>query len=664
MAPSSPAADARHGASGPTVRDGNASYHHRDDNDMDDDADSNVEATEPTENGYRYDSFPSYNKNNNNRRYRDTEAAAVNNGSLHHDHRTNGASTGSSSSSSPPLKPPAASTSARALAPDLLRGLLMIIMALDHTALALHTWSHGTGRVPESDDTVVRRFNRPVAYVVRTLTHLCAPGFTFLLGMGVVYLGRSRRGRLGWGAARLARYLAVRAAVLTAVTVVFGLVVTAGKVWFLNMVLFALAVDYLLAGLLWMAMDWTEGALARWLEGWMVKKSKVRAGDGAGERRPLLSSETTTTTTVAAPAVADATTGRAQDSTTTAALAASISWHVHNAAVLILSTITIWWNIWLSETHGHCQAESSSLTTTTLQSSPPPSLSASSSSSSSFTPSSAFRTATAPQNPLLRIWFWPVMDAATTGGGRVLSGFPPMAWLSFAILGLLYGRVLVAQSSRPRSPRAVAAAHVLVALLFALVFVLTRVLRVGNLSEGCLQTPAQQQQQRQDANPYLADMPSFFYIVKYPPDVSFWAFAMAGNLFLLALFAALPPRRLAPPHPHPQPHSHHDHHLRRWSHRLLALPAAMLLDFGTTALFFYVAHMLLVFALGAALVALFGHDTGVATDPMNPGDTRGIDNIAAYFAVWAAAMLMLWPVCRAYSRFKSTKSADSIWRFF
>ncbi|GJN71058.1 hypothetical protein PLIIFM63780_002352 [Purpureocillium lilacinum] len=585
----------------PTIRDSSNGVVVNGDPNDDDAAqqqDSDMQA-EPTENGYRYDSFPSY--NNRRRRTTDTES--------HHHHNGAAPSVSHNSGTTPHKAAGAGSssvTSTRALAPDLLRGLLMIVMALDHNAIALHTWTHGTGRASESDGFPVRRFNFPVAYAVRTLTHLCAPGFTFLLGMGVVYLGRSRRGKLGWSAGRLARYLAVRTAVLTGVTVVFGLVVTGGRVWFLNMVLFALAVDYLLAGLLWLAMDWTEGLVTGVLAGWM-KSRAGEADDDEGERRPLLTGETTV-----------AASGEALDSRT--ARAASISWHIHNAVLLILSLITIWWNIWLSENNGHCQAESSA-----------PFMFTSSSPPFTSTPSSATTTTTAPQNPLLRIWFWPVMDMS----GRVMSGFPPLAWLSFAILGLLYGRILVAQPSRP--PRALFAGHALVSLLFALVFVLTRLLHIGNLSEGCLQTPAQQHQQR-GQNPYLADVPSFFYIVKYPPDVAFWALTMAGNLALLALFGALP--------------------VRFARQRL-----TMLLDFGTTALFFYVAHMLVIFALGMALVALFGHDTGVA-DPMDPDNSRGIDNLWAYFAVWAAAMLMLWPVCRAYSRFKSTKSADSIWRFF
>lgn len=552
--PRDPGAPASGPAPGPTTRDGDDAVQagvEADDNDSDNDAGPEARGKR-TENGYRYDSFPGYDRAAG----ADLEAPSA---------RPSQADDASAGAAKP--------TGVRALAPDLLRGLLMMVMALDHTAMALHTWPHGTNRDSESDGAPVRRFNFATAYLVRTLTHLCGAGFTFLLGMGVVYLGRSRA-KLGWSPRRLARYFAVRAAVLTAVTMAFGFAVTGGRVWFLNMVLFALAVDYLLAGLLWLALDRTERLLAERLTGWMKRPGDAATTDG--EVQPLLARRGTRESSAA---------GRA----------ASLSWHVHNAGLLALSGVTIFWNVWLSENHGHCSA-SSALPTWV------------------------------PQNALVRIWFWPVME------GRVLSGFPPLAWLSFAVLGLLYGRVVVA---RAWNPRALAAGQALAGLLFALVFVLTRVLRFGNLSEGCLQTP--EHARRPDANPYLVSPASFFYVVKYPPDVAFWAMTMAGNLFLLALFGAVPVR--------------------------VARRFTMLLDFGTTALFFYVAHLLLVFLLALVLVGLFGHDTGVA-DPMNPDNTRGIDDLFGYFGTWALVMLILWPVCRLYSRFKSGKPADSIWRFF
>lgn len=478
----------------------------------------------------------------------------------------------------PPSKP---KPNTRALAPDLLRGLLMLVMALDHTSLALNTWEHGTGRSSEADGVVIGRWNRPAAYIVRTLTHLCAPGFTFLLGVGVVYLGRSRT-RLGWTTLRIAKYFAVRGLVLTLINVVLGLAVSGGQVWFMNFVLFALAVDYFLAGMLWLAINKTEPLLARSISGLLPDDPKDTDAE-----EPLLQS------------------GAAEVSSSSAR-ASAVSWHVHNASLFILGLITIWWNHWLSPTGGHCQFRSNE-----------PSTSAA---------GPMLDTPAVSHHPLIGIWFWIVESK------RVISPFPPMAWLSFAILGLLYARVNLA---RAWSRRNIVLGHSLVGLLFFILFVMTRVLRFGNLSEDCLHTP--EHDKHPDQNPYLVSVQSFFYIIKYPPDVAFWAFTLAGNFFLLALFGGLPV------------------HI---SQRL-----TILLDFGRAALFFYIAHLFAVFIVGGILVHLLGHDVGIP-DPQNPDTSQGIDNVWAYLAIWASCMLLLWPATRWYSRFKSTKSADSIWRFF
>lgn len=129
--------------------------------------------------------------------------------------------------------------STRVLAPDLLRGLLALIMLFAHTANVLHTWSHGTGLVLGSDGQIVQGWSSTPAYIARTLTHLCASGFTFLLSMGVVFLGRSRK-KLGWTSLQLVWHFAVRCIALTAVTVVLGLVTSGGRIWFMNAVLFLL----------------------------------------------------------------------------------------------------------------------------------------------------------------------------------------------------------------------------------------------------------------------------------------------------------------------------------------------------------------------------------------------------------------------------------------
>lgn len=480
-----------------------------------------------------------------------------------------------------PTKPSKPST--RALAPDLLRGFLMLTMALDHMALALNTWEHGTGRETEMDGQIIRQWNRPAAYVVRTLTHLCASGFTMLLGMGVVYLGRSRT-RLGWTSLRIAKYFAVRGAVLTVVGVLLGLVVSGGKTWFMNFVLFSLAVDYFLAGMLWLLVDTTEPLLARVVSRVVEKKTDV----DDDEDEPLIR----------------------RDNRENSDFGVTVSWHIHNFLLAVLGLVTIWWNIWLSPSHGHCQLDDQASTPQIL----------------SVQPDQGPSGPAVSHSPFLGIWFWITMTP------RVMSVFPPMAWLSFAILGLLYGRIDVV---RTWNARVASLCNMLAGLFFLVVFVLTRIFHFGNLSEGCIQTP--ERLEHPDQNSYLVSPQAFFYMTKYPPDLAFWAFTLAGNFFLLAFFGGIP--------------------------ESIAKRFTLLIDFGRAALFFYLVHLFVVFAFGGVMISLFGHEVGRAGQ-MDPGMTRGIDNLFGYLGIWAATMLLLWPLVRWYGRFKGEKSADSIWRFF
>ncbi|KAK8107548.1 uncharacterized protein PG998_009561 [Apiospora kogelbergensis] len=470
---------------------------------------------------------------------------------------------------------PAASTT-RVLAPDLLRGTLMVLMAMDHAVVAIRSWDHGQARESEGDSVPVSEWNRPIGYIIRTFTHLCAPGFTFLLGMGVVYFGRSRT-RLGWSTYQMLRHFVIRAVVLTLITVLMGLVMTGGKIWFLNAVLFSLAIDYVLAGVLWLILNKIETAMAHGLTPFFVKAIEN------GERRPLL---------VGSSLEDERNTDKASSR------AVAVSWHFSNAILLVLAGVAAWWNIWLSPTHGHCQTESLG--------------------SSQFMKASG--------NPIVDIWFWPFLTE------HVMSGFPPMAWLSFAIMGLLYGRLV---QIRPLSSARLNSSTLLAALAFFLLFAFTRIFRFGNLSEGCLHMP--EHVANPDRNPYLTSVPSFFYVVKYPPDVAFVCYTMSVNLSLLALFGALP--------------------------LSVTKRFTILLTYGTSALFFYLVHQLILFSAGAAIAHFFGRKTG-ETDPFTGEPGVVVESLWIYWGLWATALTILYPLCKWYGAFKKTKGPDSIWRFF
>ena len=78
---------------------------------------------------------------------------------------------------------------------DVLRGLLMVLMALDHTR------DFFSGAAVDPTDPV---HSWPALFATRWITHLCAPGFILLAGTSV-YLQRQRK-----SAATLTRFLLTR----------------------------------------------------------------------------------------------------------------------------------------------------------------------------------------------------------------------------------------------------------------------------------------------------------------------------------------------------------------------------------------------------------------------------------------------------------------------
>lgn len=371
---------------------------------------------------------------------------------------TNAVPTASVQNSTEPAQKPATGAT-RALGPDLLRGLLMVLQAIDHSAVSTGAWRHGTGLESEGDGTVVNTWNNNTGWTARMFTHLCAPGFMFLLGMGVVYWGQSRS-KLGWSTWRMISHYFIRALVLAIVNEILGLVIARGRFLVLNIVLLALAVNYFLAGLLWLAITASEQALSRLMESESTESS---AEDH--ESQPLLR-------------------GSAKSS---AGKTSSIVWHAHNIFLLVLAVVTIWWNVWLSRDHGHCTGQSSQV------------MDIGSAAIGSKTTNLAFD-----------FWFYSVQTAF------VVSPFPPLAWLSFAIIGMLYARVVLA---RPWRASGINSANAAVGVAFAILFVITRLANFGNLSEGCLHMP--EHEADPDKNQYLTSFKAFFYVIKYPPDPAY-----------------------------------------------------------------------------------------------------------------------------------------------
>lgn len=100
----------------------------------------------------------------------------------------------------------------RLFAPDALRGLIIVLMALDHANIFVaHKHSSGEywgGAFPVYYDTL--------AFLTRFVTHFCAPGFFFLMGVGMALFAFSRQ-QDGWTRGRIIRHFLVRGGVILAI---------------------------------------------------------------------------------------------------------------------------------------------------------------------------------------------------------------------------------------------------------------------------------------------------------------------------------------------------------------------------------------------------------------------------------------------------------------
>ena len=112
------------------------------------------------------------------------------------------------------------------------------------------------------------------------------------------------------------------------------------------------------------------------------------------------------------------------------------------------------------------------------------------------------------------------------------------------------------------------------------------------------------------------DWVAFLNVVKYPPSITFLLLTLGTLLLLIALFSRLP--------------------------AILLWPLAV---FGSVPLFFYISHLFLYGFWGRWLAP----------------EGMGIPRMIPF---WLLGLLILWPLCLFYGRFKHGRDPNSIWRFF
>jgi uncharacterized membrane protein len=97
----------------------------------------------------------------------------------------------------------------RLFALDALRGLIIVLMALDHANIFV-AHMHSTGEYWGGAFPV---YNDALAFLTRFVTHFCAPGFFLLMGAAMALFAHSRQER-GWTRVEIIRHFLIRGGAL------------------------------------------------------------------------------------------------------------------------------------------------------------------------------------------------------------------------------------------------------------------------------------------------------------------------------------------------------------------------------------------------------------------------------------------------------------------
>jgi uncharacterized membrane protein len=91
---------------------------------------------------------------------------------------------------------------------DAHRGFIMVLMAIDHASYFIaraHSAEFWGTELPVYPDAFW--------FWTRWITHLCAPGFFFLMGIGMIFFADARR-KAGWEESRITRFFVIRGLLL------------------------------------------------------------------------------------------------------------------------------------------------------------------------------------------------------------------------------------------------------------------------------------------------------------------------------------------------------------------------------------------------------------------------------------------------------------------
>ncbi|RIA84410.1 hypothetical protein C1645_742347 [Glomus cerebriforme] len=141
--------------------------------------------------------------------------------------------------------------SRRVVALDVFRGFLMVLQSLDHARIFLANDKSQAEHETWYFQPVYRDL---IPSLARLATHLAAPGFAFMMGFGIILFSKSRL-RIGWNVKKLLNHYIIRGLTLIILNAYFSILfsITWNMMLFATTVLFALGVNFIIGGLVFLA---------------------------------------------------------------------------------------------------------------------------------------------------------------------------------------------------------------------------------------------------------------------------------------------------------------------------------------------------------------------------------------------------------------------------
>jgi uncharacterized membrane protein len=195
------------------------------------------------------------------------------------------------------------------------------------------------------------------------------------------------------------------------------------------------------------------------------------------------------------------------------------------------------------------------------------------------------------------------------GQGKLfIMGYPPIPWLGIMLTGFGAGRFFLLEPQRRKS------LFLKIGLAALALFVIVRLINVYGDS-----FPWAHQKTM------LFTFLSFINVTKYPPSLVFCLLTLGGMFLLLALTETI-------------------------QNRFTKIASV----YGKVPLFYFIIHWYIIHPIMFVIVLLQGYkpsDMVFGTSFGRPAGPSGV-NLLYIYLIWIAVVILLYPICKAYGRYK------------